>query len=127
MYLEADNQTCRFVLLSPASGCQLFLLISLNRSLEEIRLITFQLGQGCSVAAVKNRAVFETSMGFTPLEGLVMGTRCGDLDQAIIGYVAEHEQLSLEEIDHQLNTQSGLLGLSGQTSYMRQLLKAVHE
>lgn len=66
-------------------------------------------------------------MGFTPLEGLVMGTRCENLDQAIIGYVAEHEQLSLEEIDHQLNTQSGLLGLSGQTSYMRQLLKAVHE
>ncbi|MDH3505368.1 MAG: acetate/propionate family kinase [Nitrospirota bacterium] len=98
-----------------------------GRSLEETRLITFQLGQGCSVTAINNGAVVETSMGFTPLEGLVMGTRCGDIDPAIIGYIAEHEQLSLEEIDHQLNTQSGLLGLSGQTSDMRQLLKAVRE
>lgn len=98
-----------------------------GRSLEETRLITFQLGQGCSVTAIKNGAVVDTSMGFTPLEGLVMGTRCGDMDPAIIGYAAEHGQLSIEEIDHQLNTQSGLLGLSGQTSDMRQLLKAVHE
>lgn len=98
-----------------------------GRSLEETRLITFQLGQGCSVTAIKNGAVVDTSMGFTPLEGLVMGTRCGDIDPAIIGYVAEHGDLSIEEIDHQLNTQSGLLGLSGQTSDMRQLLKAVHE
>ena len=98
-----------------------------GRSLEGTRLITFQLGQGCSVSAIKNGAVVDTSMGFTPLEGLVMGTRCGDMDPAIIGYVAEHGQLSIEEIDHQLNTQSGLLGLSGQTSDMRQLLKAVHE
>jgi acetate kinase len=66
-------------------------------------------------------------MGFTPLEGLVMGTRCGDIDPAILGYIAEQEQLSLNEIAHQLNTQSGLLGLSGQTSDMRQLLKAVRE
>lgn len=98
-----------------------------GRSLEETRLITFQLGQGCSVTAINNGAVVDTSMGFTPLEGLVMGTRCGDIDPAIIGYIAEHEQLSLEEIDHQLNSQSGLLGLSGQTSDMRQLLKAITE
>ncbi len=98
-----------------------------GQSLEATRLITFQLGQGCSVTAIKNGTVVDTSMGFTPLEGLVMGTRCGDLDPAIIGYVAEHGQLSIEEIDHLLNTQSGLLGLSGQTSDMRQLLKAVNE
>ncbi|WNM60520.1 acetate/propionate family kinase [Candidatus Nitrospira neomarina] len=98
-----------------------------GRSLEATRLITFQLGQGCSVTAMKNGAVVDTSMGFTPLEGLVMGTRCGDMDPAIIGYAAEHGHLSIEEIDHQLNTQSGLLGLSGQTSDMRQLLKAVQE
>ena len=98
-----------------------------GQSLEKIRLITFQLGQGCSVTAMKNGAVVDTSMGFTPLEGLVMGTRCGDIDPAIIGYIAEHAQLSLEEIEHQLNTQSGLLGLSGQTSDMRQLLEAIRE
>ncbi|WNM58369.1 acetate/propionate family kinase [Candidatus Nitrospira allomarina] len=98
-----------------------------GRSLEGTRLITFQLGQGCSVSAIQNGAVVDTSMGFTPLEGLVMGTRCGDMDPAIIGYVAEHGQLSIKEIDHLLNTQSGLLGLSGQTSDMRQLLQAVEQ
>jgi acetate kinase len=98
-----------------------------GRSLDGTRLITFQLGQGCSVTAIHNGAVVDTSMGFTPLEGLVMGTRCGDIDPAILGYIAEQEQLSLNEIAHQLNTQSGLLGLSGQTSDMRQLLKAVRE
>ena len=98
-----------------------------GQSLEQTRLITFQLGQGCSVTAIHNGTVVETSMGFTPLEGLVMGTRCGDVDPAILGYIAEHEQLSLQEIDHQLNTQSGLLGLSGQTSDMRQLLKTARE
>jgi acetate kinase len=98
-----------------------------GRSLEETRLITFQLGQGCSVTAIENGAVVDTSMGFTPLEGLVMGTRCGDLDPAIIGYLADHAQLSLQEIDHELNTQSGLLGVSGQTSDMRQLLQAIHD
>ena len=98
-----------------------------GRSLEGTRLITFQLGQGCSVTAIHNGAVVDTSMGFTPLEGLVMGTRCGDIDPAILGYIAEQEQLSLNEIAHQLNMQSGLLGLSGRTSDMRQLLKAVHE
>jgi acetate kinase len=98
-----------------------------GRSLEQTRLITFQLGQGCSVTAIKNGVAVDTSMGFTPLEGLVMGTRCGDIDPAIIGYIAEHKQLSLQEIDHQLNTQSGLFGVSGQTSDMRQLLQAVWE
>ncbi|HNP28537.1 MAG TPA: acetate/propionate family kinase [Nitrospirales bacterium] len=98
-----------------------------SRPLEETRLITFQLGQGCSVTAINKGTVIDTSMGFTPLEGLVMGTRCGDIDPAIIGYLAEHEHLSPQEIDHQLNTQSGLLGLSGQTSDMRQLLKALYE
>jgi acetate kinase len=98
-----------------------------GRALDQTRLITFQLGQGCSVSAINQGTVVDTSMGFTPLEGLVMGTRCGDIDPAIMGYIAEHEHLSLEKIDHQLNTQSGLLGLSGQTSDMRQLLKAVRE
>jgi acetate kinase len=98
-----------------------------GRSLEGTRLITFQLGQGCSVTAIHNGAVVDTSMGFTPLEGLVMGTRCGDIDPAILGYIAEQEQLSLNEIAHRLNSQSGLLGLSGRTSDMRQLLKAVRE
>lgn len=98
-----------------------------GRSLERTGLITFQLGQGCSVTAINDGSVVDTSMGFTPLEGLVMGTRCGDIDPAILGYIAEHEPLSLPEVDHQLNTQSGLLGLSGQTSDMRQLLQAAHE
>lgn len=98
-----------------------------GRSVRKSRLITFQLGQGCSVTAIKNRDVADTSMRFTPLEGLVMGTRYGDIDPALIGYIAEHTPISLQDIDHPLNTQSGLLGLSGQSSDMRQLLKAVRE
>ncbi len=97
-----------------------------GQSLEGTRVITFQLGQGCSVTANENGTVVETSMGFTPLEGLVMGTRSGDIDPAIIGYLAEHERLSHEEIDQQLNTRSGLLGLSGKTSDMRRLLETAH-
>ena len=98
-----------------------------GRSLEQTRLISFQLGQGCSVTAIHNGIAVDTSMGFTPLEGLVMGTRCGDIDPAILGYIAEHHHLSFHEIDYQLNTQSGLFGLSGRTSDMRQLLQAIRE
>jgi acetate kinase len=98
-----------------------------GRDVQQARLITFQLGQGCSVTAIHQGTVVETSMGFTPLEGLVMGTRCGDIDPAIISYISEHEGLSLEEIDLQLNTRSGLLGLSGRTSDMRQLLQDIRD
>ncbi|MDR4496003.1 MAG: acetate/propionate family kinase [Nitrospirales bacterium] len=98
-----------------------------GRPLNELRLITFQLGQGCSVTAIKYGQVVETSMGFSPLEGLVMGTRSGDLDPAILHYIAGKDHLSLDDLYDQLNTQSGLLGLSGHSFDMKVLLQAAHE
>jgi acetate kinase len=88
---------------------------------EQTNIITFHLGNGCSACAIKNGASIDTSMGMTPLEGLVMGTRSGDLDPAIVNLIARKEGLSGSEVDSLLNTQSGLLGISGLTNDMREL------
>jgi acetate kinase len=98
-----------------------------GRPREGSRLITVHLGNGCSACAVRDGDSVDTSMGFTPLEGLVMGTRSGDLDPAIIDYVAEKEGLSLPEVETLLNKQSGLLGISGLTNDMRELLAEADE
>lgn len=92
-----------------------------KRSPGELRLITLQLGNGCSAAAIDRGRSVDTSMGFTPLEGLVMGTRSGDLDPALVGYLARREGLSLEAVERGLNERSGLLGLSGVSHDMREL------
>jgi acetate kinase len=89
---------------------------------EDVDIITLHLGNGCSACAIKGGRSFNTSMGFTPLEGLVMGTRAGDIDPSIIEYLSIKEGMSVSEIDTLLNKQSGLLGLSGLTSDMRELL-----
>jgi acetate kinase len=94
---------------------------------EGTRIITLHLGNGASACAIDGGRSVETSMGFTPLEGLVMGTRSGDLDPAILEFVAAKEGLSLGEIDMMLNKQSGLLGISGLTADMRELLAEVTE
>ena len=88
---------------------------------EQTNIITLHLGNGCSAAAIKAGYPVDTSMGMTPLEGLVMGTRSGDLDPAIVGVIARKEGLSASEVDTLLNTQSGLLGISGLTNDMREL------
>ena len=88
---------------------------------EQTNIITFHLGNGCSAAAIKAGQSIDTSMGMTPLEGLVMGTRSGDLDPAIVNFIATKEGLSPAEVDGLLNTQSGLLGISGLTNDMRVL------
>jgi acetate kinase len=95
-----------------------------RRELTGTRLITFQLGNGCSVTAIKDGQSVETSMGFSPLEGLVMGTRCGDLDPAVVGYLARREGVDQDQVERWLNEQSGLLGLSGLSSNMEVLLRA---
>jgi acetate kinase len=87
-------------------------------------MITCHLGNGCSVAAVRGRDSLDTSMGFTPLEGLVMGTRSGDLDPAILLHVMAKEELASAELSALLNKHSGLLGLSGHSNDMRTLLEA---
>jgi acetate kinase len=86
------------------------------------RIVSLQLGQGCSVTATLGGRAIATSMGFTPLEGLVMGTRSGDVDPGAILYVMEHGGMSPAEVGRALNEESGLLGLSGQTADMRELL-----
>jgi acetate kinase len=90
---------------------------------EKVDIVTMHLGNGCSACAIKGGKSVNTSMGFTPLEGLVMGTRSGDVDASVVEFLAHKEGLSLHEIMTMLNKESGLLGLSGMTSDMRELLE----
>ena len=94
---------------------------------EATRIITLHLGNGCSACAIDGGNSVDTSMGFTPLEGLVMGTRSGDLDPAVLEFLGVKEGLSPIEVDSLLNKNSGLLGLSGLTNDMRELLAEAHE
>ena len=94
---------------------------------EEANLITLHLGNGCSACAIRGGDSVDTSMGFTPLEGLVMGTRSGDLDPAVLDYVGQKEGLSPHDVELLLNKQSGLLGISGLTHDMRELLAEAEE
>ncbi len=87
-----------------------------------VSLVAFHLGNGASATAIREGRSVDTSMGFTPLEGLLMGTRAGDLDPALVGYLAERESVSVGEIERRLNEESGLLGLSGRSQDMRELL-----
>lgn len=94
---------------------------------EQTHIITLHLGNGCSAAAIRKGYPVDTSMGMTPLEGLVMGTRSGDIDPAIVNLIATKEGLSTQEVETLLNTQSGLLGISGLTNDMRVLQQELKE
>jgi acetate kinase len=96
-------------------------------SRDDTRIITLHLGNGASACAIVAGKSIDTSMGFTPLEGLVMGTRSGDLDAAILDFISAKEGMSSREVDAMLNKQSGLLGISGLTADMRELLAEEHE
>ena len=98
-----------------------------GRTRDGTNLVTLHLGNGCSACAIKRGEAVDTSMGFTPLEGLVMGTRSGDLDPAILDYLAAKEGLSLAQVEGVLNKSSGLLGISGLTADMRELLAEAAE
>ena len=91
----------------------------------DLRLIIAHLGNGASVSAVCNGICVDTSMGFTPLEGLMMGTRSGTVDPGMLVYLLRHKGLDVNQLDHALNYESGLLGLSGVSSDMRQVLSAL--
>lgn len=91
----------------------------LGRPLKRLKLITCHLGNGCSITAIDRAKSIDTSMGFTPLEGLVMGTRCGDIDVAAVLYLMSKEGLSRESVDELLNRKSGLLGVSGISNDIR--------
>ncbi len=99
----------------------------LNKPIEELKIITAHLGNGGSMAAVKDGKSIDTTMGFTPLEGLLMGTRCGDIDPSIITYLMGKEELSISEVNTLLNKHSGLAGISGESSDMREIEQAVSE
>ena len=99
----------------------------LNIPRDQTNVLTLHLGNGCSIAAIEHGDSIDTSMGLTPLEGLVMGTRSGDIDPAIVEFICEKEGLSVHEADTLLNKQSGLLGISGLTNDMRELLAEAHE
>ena len=99
----------------------------LNVNLDDLKIITCHLGNGASVSAIKRGKCIDTSMGFTPLEGLVMGTRSGDIDPAIVTYIREKEGLPQGKANEILNKKSGVLGISGVSSDFRDLEEAVAE
>jgi acetate kinase len=94
---------------------------------DQVNIITLHLGNGCSIAAIKGGNSIDTSMGMTPLEGLVMGTRSGDIDPAIVEFICEKEGMTVHEVDNLLNKTSGLLGISGLTNDMRELIAESEE
>jgi acetate kinase len=99
----------------------------LKRRPNELRLVSCHLGNGASICAVDHGRSVDTSMGFTPLEGLIMGTRCGDLDPGVLAFLAREEKLSAAKSEEMLNKKSGLLGLSGVSSDMREVLRAADQ
>ena len=101
--------------------------VMLGKPLKDLKLITCHLGNGASITAVDGGVSIDTSMGFTPLEGLLMGTRCGDIDPAIILHIMAREELSLHEGNTMLNKHSGLAGISGVSSDMREIIDAANK
>ena len=99
----------------------------LERDLMSLKLVTCHLGNGCSVAAIQNGRSVDTTMGFTPLEGLMMGTRSGSVDPGILTYLMRQGHLDGKDIDDLLNRRSGLLGISGLSGDMREILAAIQK
>src|SRR5207237_1737897 len=97
----------------------------LGKDLQSLKLVTCHLGNGCSLAAIHEGHSVDTTMGFTPLEGLMMGTRSGSVDPGILTYLMREGQLQAQEIDDVLNKKSGLLGISGISGDMREILASV--
>jgi len=99
----------------------------LGINIENVNIITCHLGNGASVAAIKKGKSVDTSMGFTPIEGLIMGTRCGDVDLGITLFLAEKEDLSIKETNDLFNKRSGMIGITGLSFDMRDIEKAADE
>jgi acetate kinase len=97
----------------------------LGRELNTLKLVTCHLGNGCSLAAIQDGHSIDTTMGFTPLEGLMMGTRSGSVDPGILTYLMRERRLQPQQIDDVLNKESGLLGISGVSGDMREILASV--
>jgi acetate kinase len=97
----------------------------LNKPLSKLKIVTCHLGNGASISAIKRGKCIDTSMGFTPLPGLMMGTRCGSIDPAIIEFISQKEGKTIEEIMEILNKESGMLGISGISSDFRDIEEAI--
>ncbi len=98
-----------------------------GRPITDLKIITCHLGNGCSMAAVKSGKCIDTSMGFTPLEGLLMGTRAGDMDPSVAFFLMRKEKLSIDQIDNLLNKESGLKGLSENSNNMLKILEGIEQ
>ena len=98
-----------------------------GKSLEGMKIVTCHLGNGASLTAIKDGKSFDTTMGMTPLEGLVMGTRCGDIDPAIVTYLINNKKMTAEQVDNLMNKKSGVLGISGVSSDFRDIEAAAKE
>lgn len=98
----------------------------MDQDITKLRIISCHLGNGASIAAVKYGRSIDTSMGFTPLEGLVMGTRCGEIDPAIIPFLMKKEDMTADQVDNYLNKKAGVLGLSGVSSDFRDIEEAAN-
>ena len=96
----------------------------LGRSIEDMKIITCHLGNGCSLAAVDGGRAIDNTLGFTPLDGLMMGTRCGSIDPAIVTYLIKNFDMTAEEVENLMNRKSGLLGISGLTNDLRDVRAA---
>jgi len=99
----------------------------LGKDLHSLKLVTCHLGNGCSLAAIRHGRSIDTTMGFTPLEGLMMGTRSGTVDPGILTYLLREGQFTAKQLDDLLNTKSGLLGISGISGDMRQIVSAMNQ
>jgi acetate kinase len=99
----------------------------LGRNLADLKLVTCHLGNGCSLAAIRGGASIDTTMGFTPLDGLMMGTRSGSVDPGILTYLMQADRLDGKMLDDLLNAKSGLLGISGESSDMREVVAAMKQ
>lgn len=99
----------------------------MDKKIKDIKIITIHLGNGASIAAIKNGKSIDTSMGFTPLEGLMMGTRCGDIDPSIVAYISDKLDLKGDKLSDYFNKQCGVLGISGVSSDMRDVNKAAEQ
>ena len=93
----------------------------MGKDIKDLKIITCHLGNGASLCAVKNGVSVDTSMGFTPLEGVAMGTRCGNIDPAIVTFLMKEEGLSADEVNDLMNKKSGVLGVSGISSDFRDI------
>lgn len=99
----------------------------LGKDLKDMKMVTCHLGNGSSISAIQDGKCLDTSMGFTPLAGLIMGTRCGDLDPAVVTYIMNKEDLSAKEVNDLLNKESGVLGISGVSSDFRDVENAAND